>query len=188
MKKNVHSFLFNRNAFTIIELLVVVGIISILAIALLVTLNPTEAQKKSRDAKRLKDASTMQAILESYIADGGAPFCTTACTSAGGTAAANSQPCGATNWMSTDLCEYAQSVPSDPINQAARTCATWSGTPAVPAADNSCDLYYQVMMLGSDYEINVRQESLDNADKLMNDPGSDVDYIEIISNSSNELI
>ncbi|HUX35967.1 MAG TPA: type II secretion system protein, partial [Candidatus Paceibacterota bacterium] len=46
---------FNRDSFTLIELLVVVSIISILAVFLLITLNPSEMLKQSRDSQRLSD-------------------------------------------------------------------------------------------------------------------------------------
>ncbi len=175
----------NRKAFTIIELLVVIGIISILAIALLVTLNPAAGQERTRDTKRMKDATTLQAIIESYLLDGGDPICTTVdtpCTS-NTVATANSQACDA-NWLTASLCQYAQSIPADPINQVDRNCATETGTVADPdpVSDPTCDLLYYFAMVGSNYEINVRQESVDNVDKLVNDPGEDDSRFEIISN------
>lgn len=171
-----------KQAFTIIELLVVVGIISILAIALLVTLNPTEAQKKSRDAKRVKDATTIQAIIETYLGDGGDTICDTVCNSltSGSANTANSQTCGSTNWLSTDMCEYAQSVPSDPINNTGRSCAEGGET----VEETNCALVYFFEMEGSNYEIAVPQESVDNADKLINDPGENPFFIEIESSTT----
>ena len=58
------------NAFTIVELLVVIGIIAILAVTLLALLNPAEAQRRTRDAKRLRDLNTIQAIVNQYLEDG----------------------------------------------------------------------------------------------------------------------
>lgn len=176
----------NRRAFTIIELLVVIGIISILAIALLVTLNPASGQQQTRDTKRMKDASTLQAIVEAYIFDGGDAICTSICDSDDGsittdaeTLPANTQQCSGTNWLdNADLCDYAQSIPADPINDPLTgTCAISDA-----ATDPTCPLVYYFGMTGTNYEIGVRQESTTNADKLVNDPGSDATLFEIISN------
>ncbi|MBI5400880.1 MAG: prepilin-type N-terminal cleavage/methylation domain-containing protein [Candidatus Yonathbacteria bacterium] len=49
--------------FTLLELLIVVSIIAILSVALVLVLNPAEALKKSRDAQRISDMSTMKTAL-----------------------------------------------------------------------------------------------------------------------------
>lgn len=49
--------------FTLLELLIVVSIIAILSVALVLVLNPAEALKKSRDAQRMSDLSTIKTAL-----------------------------------------------------------------------------------------------------------------------------
>src|SRR3989344_7795275 len=71
MRKLQRAVTYARQGFTLIELLVVVGIIAVLAIAALIAINPLEAQRKTRDAQRLKDLSTLQTILVQYIDDFG---------------------------------------------------------------------------------------------------------------------
>ncbi|MFW5703254.1 MAG: type II secretion system protein [Patescibacteria group bacterium] len=197
MKKvpTIKRILFNKRAFTIIELLVVIGIISILAVALLVTLNPTSTQKKARDSKRMKDATTLQAIIESYVGDGGSPICTavTPCNSSGGSGNANNQSCAggvnSPNWLdNTNLCDYAQSIPSDPLNQASLSCVYYDSTETDFAVSTGCDLYYYFSMSGIDYEIAIPQESLDNGEKLTNDAGTSAYFVEILSDPSNEIM
>ncbi len=177
------------NAFTIVELLVVIGIISVLAITLLVMLNPAEAQRRSRDAKRMKDISTIQAIIESYINDGGAAICTTTpfCTSNSvtvGAATPNSHPCaqgvaGAGNWIGPDLCVFAKTIPSDPINLTGRACV---------GDATACELIYRFAMnTQGDYEINVRQEATGNAAKVTGDSGNSVEWVEVFSNAGTIL-
>lgn len=57
--------------FTLVELLVVVGILGILAAALLMTLDPFSQVQKGNDAKRKSDLSQIQKALETYYQDKG---------------------------------------------------------------------------------------------------------------------
>ncbi len=171
-------------AFTIVELLVVIGIISVLAVALLVTLNPAEAQRRSRDSKRVKDATTLQALIEQVLNDGNtlpaacatSPFCNSNTLVPAGTALPNNQNCAATdNWLRMDMCVYARSVPSDPVNQANRSCEGVTG---------ACSLFYELETnTEGDYEIRVRQEASANGPKMASDGGGDAAWLEIISDT-----
>lgn len=170
-----------QKAFTLVELLIVIGIIGILAVVLLVTLNPAEAQRKARDAKRIKDASTLQVVMEQAVSDSlivdGAAITTVgppAGVNSGGTAADRrpQDPCGATNWLKINICNYAKSAPMDPLNGFETTVAGES-TSVYPV--------YRVAVKGIDYEINVRQESAGNASKLSGDGGNSVKWFEIAS-------
>lgn len=166
------------NAFTIIELLVVIGIISILAIALLVSLNPADAQRRARDAQRIKDINSLQSVVEQYLNDGGAlpSACNgspTICISnrVGGTGAANSssapQACSS-NWLNNmDVCNFARTVPVDPTNNATRTCVTGIGT----TTKTGCVMRYRFIISGSNYEFSTMLESTTNSGKAGNDGG-----------------
>ena len=57
--------------FTLIELLIVIAVISVLAVALLSTVNPIEQFKKSRDAERKTALAQLQRALEAYFQDHG---------------------------------------------------------------------------------------------------------------------
>src|SRR3989344_5245272 len=116
--------------FTLIELLIVIGILAVLAVTLLLALNPAEAQKRTRDTKRLRDAATLQAIINQYLESGTSftgtlggscltgvnPGCNSS-TSGPPTGAASSdnapQGCndpgdGSVNWLQRNVCAYAQ--------------------------------------------------------------------------------
>ena len=61
MKKN------KKGGFTLLELLIVIAIIAILSVALVLVLNPAETLKKSRDAQRISDLSTLKTAIGLYM-------------------------------------------------------------------------------------------------------------------------
>jgi prepilin-type N-terminal cleavage/methylation domain-containing protein len=66
----------NRSAFTLIELLVVIAIIAILTVVVILTLNPAELLRQSRDSNRLSDMATITDAINVYSTDqsGGSTF------------------------------------------------------------------------------------------------------------------
>ncbi len=57
--------------FTLVELLVVIGIVAILAVVVLLTLNPNELLRQSRDSNRISDMSTLRTAIAHYVVDVG---------------------------------------------------------------------------------------------------------------------
>ncbi len=57
--------------FTLIELVVVVGILSIISMGAITLLNPLEQFKKANDARKKADLSQVQKALESFYEDNG---------------------------------------------------------------------------------------------------------------------
>lgn len=55
--------------FTLVELLVVIGMLGVLISAVIFILNPAEQLKKARDAGRKNDLSQIQKALEAYYSD-----------------------------------------------------------------------------------------------------------------------
>lgn len=153
---------FLKSGFTLIELMVVIGILAALTIMALVALNPAEAQKKSRDVQRLKDMATSQSIIEQVLQDNPGSLTFTNKDSSG--AGANSCSAG---WLQAavgkTLCPYASVLPTDPTNRAT-TVTTNAG--AELAATNA---YYYIRWSGSSYKICTYLESKTNAAKLIND-------------------
>ncbi len=68
MRKN---FLKNSFGFTLVELIVVIGILSILAVVGLVAINPLVQFQKANDSRRKADFSQIQKALETYYQDKG---------------------------------------------------------------------------------------------------------------------
>lgn len=176
-----------KESFTLVELLVVMGVLAVLVVTILVSLNPAEAQKKARDTKRMKDLRTLEAIVLQYIADNGD---TSVCggggcassTGAGSNTSIQSQPCN-NNWITPssaakNLCQYTNSVPVDPANGAYRSFINGSGSVSSPGTDS---IYgrYEIKMVGSNYIIRIMQESKSNANNTFNDGGAATGWAEV---------
>jgi prepilin-type N-terminal cleavage/methylation domain-containing protein len=58
-----------RRGFTLIELLVVIAIVAVLAVTVILTLNPAELLKQTRDSNRLSDLDTINKALSIVQAD-----------------------------------------------------------------------------------------------------------------------
>ncbi len=59
----------NIKGFTLIELIVVFGILAMMSVALLATLNPLSQIQKANDSKRKSDLAQIQRALETYYQD-----------------------------------------------------------------------------------------------------------------------
>jgi prepilin-type N-terminal cleavage/methylation domain-containing protein len=66
MKKNQKG---TKKGFTLIELLVVIAIIAILSVVVVLTLNPAEMLRRSRDSNRASDLSVIRTAIGLYLAD-----------------------------------------------------------------------------------------------------------------------
>jgi len=60
-----------KKGFTLIELLVVIAILAVLMSVIVITLNPAEMLKKTRDTKRIADLDALRTAINLYIADQG---------------------------------------------------------------------------------------------------------------------
>ncbi len=58
-----------KKGFTLIELLVVIAIIAILSVVVVLTLNPAEMLRRSRDSSRVSDLGIMKTAISLYLAD-----------------------------------------------------------------------------------------------------------------------
>lgn len=58
-----------KKGFTLIELLVVIAIIAILSVVVVLTLNPAEMLRRSRDSNRVSDLSIIKTAISLYLAD-----------------------------------------------------------------------------------------------------------------------
>ena len=163
-------------AFTLIELLVVIAIIAILAVVIVLTLNPADLLRQSRDSNRLSDLDTITHALTIYSADqgGGSNFNLgtssvtyisipdpAAATAAGSDCSALGFPAGGnfhcagpnyykktdgTGWIPVNFTQMSTGVPL-------------SSLPIDPTNQSSTDLYYSYTTDGSTFELIANPES-----------------------------
>ncbi|MGC9067005.1 MAG: type II secretion system protein [Minisyncoccia bacterium] len=58
-----------RKGFTLLELLIVIGILAILSTTMLLVINPAEMLKKARDSQRMSDLNTLKSAIALYLTD-----------------------------------------------------------------------------------------------------------------------
>ncbi len=165
---------FISRGFTLIELLIVIGILGILVIAVLLTLNPAEAQKKTRDAKRMKDMATLQSAVQQWFDGGGTiPAVLTSWKSD----SLKGQACDGTGWLGLagGVCNYLNPLPIPPTNGATRAFVNAANCTTASLIDN----YRVTMDVDAAYEVNVRQESTQNCGNVINDGGDSFQWAEI---------
>lgn len=63
-----------KRGFTLLELLIVIGIIAILSVVLILVLNPTETLKKARDSQRMSDLNTLKTALGLIVTASTTPY------------------------------------------------------------------------------------------------------------------
>ncbi len=124
-----------QKGFTLIELLIVIAIISALAIAVFVALNPSQRLKDAHDARRTADADTVLTAIHASIVDGKGALPaglstgmaeTQLGTGASGCAIATggcSVVAAACVDLSAPLVKYLKSMPIDPLGGATYTSA-----------------------------------------------------------------
>ena len=56
-----------KKGFTLLELLIVIGILAILSTTLIIVINPAEMLKKARDSQRISDLNTVKSAIAIYL-------------------------------------------------------------------------------------------------------------------------
>jgi prepilin-type N-terminal cleavage/methylation domain-containing protein len=62
-----------KKGFTLLELLIVIGILAILSTTMILVINPAELLKKARDSTRISDLSTLKTAIAIYLTDVASP-------------------------------------------------------------------------------------------------------------------
>ncbi len=122
-----------KKGFTLVELLIVIGILAILTAAVVVVLNPAELLKQARDAQRFSDLDSVKSAISLYLATVSSPelgetaycnvgtvFGTTGTTTC---ATSTSTAVDGTGWVGVNISAASggsplASLPFDPVNNA----------------------------------------------------------------------
>lgn len=193
--------------FTLIELLIVIGIIAILATVVILTLNPAELLRQSRDTTRFSDLSTLNSAIALYLSDVPAAylgtstvsgFCNTSLAAASAPTPLNtcggrfpgsatittilsttSRAIAGTGWIPIDFTKISTGspLPQLPVDPV---------VPNVIGADvaSTADDFYYAYGTGANntYEVNTRIESLKFASSSQNDGGNSPTLYEVGTN------
>jgi prepilin-type N-terminal cleavage/methylation domain-containing protein len=62
-----------KKGFTLLELLIVIGILAILSTTIVLVINPAELLRKARDSQRISDLNTMKTAIAYYITETPSP-------------------------------------------------------------------------------------------------------------------
>ncbi|MEK7547143.1 MAG: type II secretion system protein [Patescibacteria group bacterium] len=168
-----------EKGFTLIELLVVIAILTVLSVAVVLTLNPAQLLAQARDSTRISDVSTLKSAISLYLADVSSP-------SIGATNTIYAMAVTVTSTPNIDRSSSTLIVSAASSSAASTTGGGWipvnfntisSGSPlgAEPIDPiNNVTYYYSYVTNGSpnfQFEINANMESI----KYASSGGSDVE-------------
>jgi prepilin-type N-terminal cleavage/methylation domain-containing protein len=160
----------SEQGFTLLELLIVVVVISILALAVLFVLNPAETLRKTRDAQRFADLATMKNALAIFVTTKTTPYLAGVATNDGCKTSATS------SWSSGDKIFY--SVNDDTITLNDTTLD--GGSTSIPAPVQATSSATNALTDGSGW-IPVSLASLSGGAPISNLP---VDPVNSVSSGS----
>jgi prepilin-type N-terminal cleavage/methylation domain-containing protein len=179
----------SQKGFTLIELLVVIAIIAILAVVVVLTLNPAELLRQSRDANRISDMATLQSSIGLYQTDmGGAgtmgtstfvylslPDTTNTCANLGLPALLPGSSYACSSSTSSRL---ANSQGWVPLNFSLISSGSpLSSLPIDPTNTSSSGLYYTYTTNGNQYQMLAIMESQKYKKSITGPLGNGIDVV-----------
>ena len=189
-----------KKGFTLLELVIVIGILAILAAVWVLVLNPAQILARSRDTTRSTDLVAIKDSLNLYVTDvsspdmdGGTASCSTLCYTAATGVAAN---CGGRHGTKTTTEDATREVDSNgwvPVNlTAVSTGAPLAVLPVDPTNNTTYFYSYACDNTAKTFELNANMESTTYAnggtdDKESKDGGNNADILEVGTDSGLDL-
>lgn len=112
-----------KKGFTLLELLIVIGILAILSTTMILILNPAELFRKARDSRRMTDLTTVRDAINYYLSDVASPSIgatatsynnvstSVSCTNFAGAATNTAQTVDGTGWIPINFTSMAGGSP-----------------------------------------------------------------------------
>ncbi|MDO8664868.1 MAG: type II secretion system protein [Candidatus Liptonbacteria bacterium] len=185
-----------QKGFTLIELLIVIAILSILAVAVILTLNPAQMLAQARDSQRISDMATLKSAIALYLVDVTSPSIGTASLCyASFTGLASTTGCGGRMVAATVTTTTAANAGSStgggwiPINFATITYGSPLGNEPVDPINNATYFYSYATNAASSYQFEIdanmestRYASSGTSDVESTDGGSSSSIYEVGTN------
>lgn len=165
-----------KKGFTLVELLIVIAILALLMSVIVITLNPAEMLRKSRDTKRVADLNALRTAINLAITDGITSIGTTnncyfSIPSAGG--------CPTAGCSGTKVCATTPTLVDGtgwiPINFGSISSGSpLAALPVDPTNSTASKLYYSYAADATNlvYELNAKFESNSFQTYAINDGGN----------------
>ncbi len=189
--KLLRSFQRDTPSFTLIELLIVIGILAVLVAAVVLTLNPAQLLAQARDSKRQQDLSALnQALNTVYALDqtvsfGASSTVYTSLPDASSTCGSWGLPSLPSGWnyncVSTTTLQNTNGTGWIPVNFQSNGVITLSSLPIDPVNASSSNLYYTYITGGS-FKLTATMESTKYASLASSDGGTISGALEMGSN------
>jgi prepilin-type N-terminal cleavage/methylation domain-containing protein len=171
-----------QKGFTLIELLVVIALIAVLAVAVILALNPAELLKQGRDSTRVSDLANVNSALSLYLSDVALPSMGTSSNCY--VHASSSASCIARfSGASTSISISSQAVDGNgwiPVNL--KAISSGSPLPRYPVDPTNGGNYFYAYRPSSTpgfYEINTVLESSKYSSQMTSDGGNNAGAYEV---------
>lgn len=161
-----------RLGFTLIELVIVIGILAILATAVVLVLNPAQLLAEARDSQRMSDLTSIKSAVALYLITATSPTvgAGSTCTADncdiggpfGGETVNSSTALDSTGWVQIDL-------------EATPDGSPLSSLPLDPVNSGNYFYGYKGDTGSNTFEIDSRLESIKYRDAMINDGGDKSD-------------
>ena len=156
-----------KKGFTLIELVIVIGILAILAAAVVLVLNPAQLLAQARDSQRMSDLSSIKSAIGLYLATANTVTLGVQARSTFATACGLTGNCTINSIVLTDGTGWVGVVLNDTSGG-----SPISALPLDPLNNANYQYAYQGDNTNKTFELNGRLESTKYRDAMINDGGN----------------